>query len=1027
MSPFNRRLRIKSDKFAALSVALVPVLYFLPAILKGKVLCPDDGIIFNTPLRVAAAQIVRSGNLPLWNPYLFSGMPLLAAAQGGLLFPPNWFYLLFAPAVATNLMVVSTYVIAALGAYLYARRVGASVAGAMITSLVWQMSGCLVGQISHINIVQTAAMLPWVLWALESFVGGHGFRRGALLAGLVALQVFAGHQQAFVYSLMLVAAYAIVMAVADPQLRKRYLSSLAFVASGVLLSAVQIVPTFELLRNSPRADATYDFFTSFSMPRRFVLAFFAPYLMGGGDGRLFRAPYVGPPFYPEMVGYAGLLAIMLALVALLIKPDARTKFWGVAAVVCMLLAFGGYAPLQFYRLIYYVPVLNLFRVPARHIIEVNFAIAVMAGRGLTILGAERGKHRVLGRVVLAGALVFLITCLAVTYFRPADFHLAREAAVSVIHAPELFIPVLIAAISAWALWLFTRRRRGSGALLFAILFFDLVLWGHSSGWYTASPMNGGDYWGVPETVQILRSVAPQGAGSYRILTASHRFDPAIAPIAPSVSHSPDWVLWTQPDIYMMHGIQNAAGYDGFGVARYNRLAGQMKVWGELENPDLTLRGASREIDLLNVRYLLSMRAQSGAKDAAPTSALEAAFPTATKNYGGFMFGDSDLDLTNINASRRLRFVVTPVEADQVALVTTLSWSEDLPDGTVVARLRLEATDGRTFEFPLQAGLDTADWAYDRPDIRSRIRHKRPTVATSYQVSDARYKYEGHTYVSAFALPERVAISGGEITVEAQTHAPDLLLNVQRLSLINTRDSKTYPLPREWVSVEDTSTRSQEEAQEGAQSAAPDQEVTSNRWRLIRRTRNVDIYQNLRSLPRAWVAADSRVLDDDAMLQVIRTGRLPDGSRWDPLQVVLVEAGPSNSADSSAGASSKGSVEVSGYEANRVDLKTVSAEPSILVLSENYYSGWRAYLDDQATDALRVDYNLRGVRVPGGQHRVSFVYRPNSLLIGGVVSALTLIALFVISLSAKAQLLAGSASSPALSAKRELVPRSRPVK
>ena len=933
-------------------------------------------------------------------------MPLLAAAQGGLLFPPNWFYLLFSPAVATNLMVVSTYVVAALGAYLYARRVGASVAGAMITSLVWQMSGCLVGQISHINIVQTAAMLPWVLWALESFVNTSGYRRGALLAALVALQVFAGHQQAFVYSLMLVTAYAIAMAVADRQLRKRYLFSLAFVASGVLLSALQIVPTFELLRNSPRAEATYGFFSSFSMPRRFVLAFFAPYLMGGGDGRLFRAPYIGPPFYPEMVGYAGLLAIMLALVALLIRPERRTKFWAVAAVICMVLAFGGYAPLQLYRVLYYVPVLSLFRVPARHVMEVNFAIAVLAGRGLTMLGAERGKQSVLGRVLIAGALVVLSTCLAVTYFRPADFHLAREAVVSVIRAPELFIPILISAISAWALWLFVRQRRGSTTLLFAVLGFDLVLWGQSSGWYIGSPMNGGDYWGVPETVQILRSHTPQSAGSYRILTASHTFDPAVAPVPPSASHSPDWVLWTQPDIYMMHGIENAAGYDGFGLERYNQLAGGLKVWGELENPDLTLRGASREIDLLNVRYLLSMRAQSGVKNAASTSTLEAEFPAATENYGGFMFGASDLDLTNLNASKRVRFAVTPVETDHFALLTNLSWSEDLPDGTVVARLRLEATDGRNFEFPLQAGFDTGDWAYDRPDIRSRIRHKRAVVATSYEVSDSRYKYAGHTYLSAFGLPEKVAISGGEITVEAQTRAPDLLLNVQRISLINASDNKTYPLRREWVSAENASTQSQ---------------GSSNRWRLIKRTSNVDIYQNARALPRAWLASDTRELGDAAMLEVIRTGRFPEGPKWDPLQVVLVEAGPSNSSSGSPVTAPKDTAEITRYEANRVDLKTASTGPSILVLSENYYPGWRVYVDDHATDILRVDYNLRGVRVPAGQHQVSFVYRPNSVLIGGVISVFMLVALFAISLSARSNLMLGArAPSPALSAKREHV-------
>src|SRR5207253_21319 len=154
--PFSR-LRIRTDYVAALAVTLAPIVYFLPAMRSGHVLCPDDGIVFNVPLRVAAAQIVRSGHLPFWNPYIFSGMPLFAAAQGGLLFPLNWFFLFFSPAVATNLMVVSAYMLAALGTYLYARRAGASVTGAVTTSLIFQFSGYLIGQISHINIVQTMA------------------------------------------------------------------------------------------------------------------------------------------------------------------------------------------------------------------------------------------------------------------------------------------------------------------------------------------------------------------------------------------------------------------------------------------------------------------------------------------------------------------------------------------------------------------------------------------------------------------------------------------------------------------------------------------------------------------------------------------------------------------------------------------------------------------------------------------------------------------------------------------------------
>jgi len=282
-------------------------------------------------------------------------------------------------------------VLAAAGAYFFARRTGASIAGAIVTSLIWQFGGFLIGQISHINIVHTAAMMPWVLWALERYVGNGSRRRGAWLAASVALQAFAGHQQALAYSLLLVAAYAIVMAIADLPNRKRYLSSLAFTTAGVLLAAVQIVPTFELLRNSPRATASYDFFSSFSMPRRFVVDVRGAVCHGRRRWAIVPRALYWPGVLHEYVAYAGVLAIMLVLVALLLKPDTRTKFWAAAAVAGLALAFGRSAPLYFYHLIYYVPVLNLFRVPARHLMEVNFAIAVLAGRGLTSLAAMRGS------------------------------------------------------------------------------------------------------------------------------------------------------------------------------------------------------------------------------------------------------------------------------------------------------------------------------------------------------------------------------------------------------------------------------------------------------------------------------------------------------------------------------------------------------------------------------------------------------------------------------------------------------------
>src|SRR5207253_1535973 len=241
------------------------------------------------------------------------------------------------------------------------------------------------------------------------------------------------------------------------------------------------------------------------------------------------------------------------------------------------------------------------------------------------------------------------------------------------------------------------------------------------------------------------------------------------------------------------------------------------------------------------------------------SSLATALPPATEQYGGFMFAQGDLGLPDLRANKRLRFTITPVEADHVAMLTNLSWSEKVPDNAIVGRLRLTTKDGRRFEFPLRAGVDTAEWAYDRPDIRARIRHKRPDVATSYAVNDAQGNYEGHTYVTSFALPEKVAIAAGEIVVEPGPQWPELLLSVFRVSLVNASENQTFPLSREIVRVESTNAPAD---------SPPPVATKSDRWKLLTQTSWVDIYENTRALPRTWLASNVRVLDERAMLETI---------------------------------------------------------------------------------------------------------------------------------------------------------------
>ncbi len=976
--------KINLDTLAAILVTLAPLAYFNAALRGAVSLASDDGILFNVPLRVAAANIVREGSLPLWNPYIFSGMPLHAAAQGGLLFPLNWFFLLFEAPVAATLMALSTYMVAALGAYLFARRSGTSVSGAIVTSFVWQWCGFLIGQYSHVNIVQTAALLPWLLWAVDGY-GARGDRKwGLAIAAIVMLQAFTGHQQTLVYSLLLAAAYALVMWRATRPAISAYLSSIVLLAAGMLLAAVQILPTYELMRNSVRSRASFDFFTAFSLPPKFLVTFFAPYLMGGGDGRLFRVNYFGAPFYGEFIGYVGLGALMLAVFAIVLKGDTRTKFWAVVAVVVFILALGRYWPLKLYGVVYYVPIINLFRVPARHLMEVDLALAVLAGRGLTALAAAGDRKRVLRISLMVGVIIFLITLLIVTVGRPAGFRLAREAPVTLLRAPELFLPLAFAALSAAALIWYVRSRAVVALAVFvSVVALDLCVWGQSSGWRVASPAYDSPVWSEPPLLGLLAQQT-SGAEPYRILTAELPFDPNHEIEDPLTAPSRDFVFWLQPNIYMMHGVDNAAGYDGFGLARYGRLAGDMAVWGQLPKPDQTLRGPGRDLDLLNVRYLLAMDAPpdtdpmsevlTGNQPAMLAPATVASATVASSFDSQHLPGDN-LTVPSIDKDFSLIFDMPPFEATSITLLTNLAWSLDLPDGTPVARVRLKTQDGRVFDFDLLTGEHTSEWSYDRPDIRREIKHRRAKIGTSYRVQDARARYQGHTYVAVFNLPERAGIGGGEISVLPSETAPDLSLTVHRLSF--AREDTTFPLRTEWVSRKRTS---------GVGG------TSSERWRRVGEVKGVAVFENTRAMPRAWLASSFEVLKDNQILEVIRTGSLPNGDRWDPRRTALLEApisfNPETPEDASATAS------VTHRSPNGVKVQTTSAGPSILVLSENYYPGWQVRVDGKSTEIMRVNYNLRGVVLGEGAHSVEFVYRPWSVLIGLVISALTLASLIL---------------------------------
>ncbi len=149
--------------FLALSV-----ISFYPVFTDGRHLAIGDGFYHDLPLRTLAGRLLKEGIIPFWNPYMFSGTPLLAAMQPAVLYPFNvLFFTIFEPFTAYNLNIIAHYALAGFFLSLYLRLIGAKGLSAFLGGVVFGFMGFLHGELSHVTIQNTAVWLPIQLYFFE--------------------------------------------------------------------------------------------------------------------------------------------------------------------------------------------------------------------------------------------------------------------------------------------------------------------------------------------------------------------------------------------------------------------------------------------------------------------------------------------------------------------------------------------------------------------------------------------------------------------------------------------------------------------------------------------------------------------------------------------------------------------------------------------------------------------------------------------------------------------------------------------
>ena len=519
----------------------------------------------NYPYRHFFAEELKAGRFSRWCPLLFNGMPLFSESQVGYLHPLKYlFYPWMETWKAFNLDTVFSIWLAGAGTYGWLRRhVGP--AGALTGAAVFGAGGFTWAHLVHTSMMNALASVPFVVWALE-WSWGSGRWRGAALGGFaLACMVFAGHLQDVILASGIVGflgAYRAATSATRAEARMVASRTVGLLALMVLISAVQWVPSKELLDRSPRAGGlTYEELVYGSWSPELIPSL----VLREAYGTRARDTDWMDGFYPyhEMNAYLGLLALGLAVVGAS-GPAGRDRWATGLALLTItgwLLMLGRFTFLFDYA--NRIPVAGSSRVPVRLHLWVSLGVA-----GLAAVGVERlrrpGVVSLRGAVALtAGLVVASLPILAYVYWPvwvetrawTTPYHLnryrwlGREMATAAARNAVLIVGGLMFARAA------TRsapRRRAALASALPLLVLIDLLSAHAVDPATVPPA----YWtDPPESVKRLKAAT----GHVRVFGVGDRSagEPGYASEPIDFFRARDALDWSLPAAWGLAGSKGA--------------------------------------------------------------------------------------------------------------------------------------------------------------------------------------------------------------------------------------------------------------------------------------------------------------------------------------------------------------------------------------------------------------------------------------------------------------------------------------
>jgi hypothetical protein len=823
---------------------------------------------------------------------MLAGFPIYADPSKAF-----WYPLRFLRYVSAgfNIYVLTGYAIAAWATYGYMRAASNSRLAGFVTACAFTCGGFLVSHFGQPMIVQPAAWACVALWSLDSFLRT---RRNVCLVALAAsecLELLSGQPQIASFTVVLLLAY-LVWNGFERSARATiatYLEGAAAIVLGAAAAALSWIPTLAQSTISVRAALDFTTFTDLSLPATHVARFLVyPFVGAGGGASIYHGPILAEQAgaFTETACYVSLATLALAFVAPFSARRRLAWFWIVVACLGLALSVGSALP--FAGFTFSLPGFNLFRIPGRHAFEFTLALAALAGLGTSAIEL---RPRAYG-ASLAGGIGAAFIIFGIASF---DVFSAVAAPISA-PATRIFASLFVGEIFILGIVLLPAIELRTGAILACVaVAIGTIPFAATSSWLDspdASVLAPPDY-----AVELAR--LPMRPGD-RVYTDGSGSIDALRPNLP--------LVWNVPIVDGYTAIPSLT----------NQVFLQIGQGGRLLDPSAPL------LDAAAVRYFaVASIAQAD---------LEATAPP-TDVLGDF------LSIERPEAPRQLDYGLEhETRADRIEIISALGTSINEPQGRTIARLTVRDAAGASESFPLRAGIETAEMAYERPDVIDLVKHRRANV----------YSRSGPNNWYSAQLPLHLAapVASVEIAMASNTAS----ITVLNMSLVDTAKNRSYPFSSQSVYYADRT-----------------------HFRHLGDFGGISLFENLQAFPPAWVAR--AIPSPGDISNPIGIAIYRERLRHVDLSRDALVFG------AHATRATEGSARISHDEPEHRTIDASCVAACLVISSMTFSTDWRARVDGEPADLLRTDGLFQGVIIPPGRHRVNLDYQPVAGTMGLAVS------------------------------------------